>query len=533
MPPFSRTRTGCFTCREDGYKCDEQKPHCGRCIRLNKVCKGYGVKLKWRTIEGPPTAAQTKQRGKRQQRNAKPKSPTKMGPDGSDDQAGFAALSPSSFPLQSPTTGSEIIARNPSYLALDPGMADQQRYLMHHWTTVLATVVSMAAGPRNPFLVHLTPMAAQSTAVRSAVCSMAASHLAILRKGGSGSSVDNQSQWLQTSALHHRVMAVSSLRQSLQTQDPELSLATVLLLQVSDRLFATDTRVDHLAGAKAIIAAGRGAASRGGGKQPRAWDTASAAFLLSLCFYHDVLASVARGTSPLLEFSEGGNNPSHESRVPVETMAMEGVESMGGLTAVLQIVGRISRMRAMVSTPEQDAEGHAIEAALNALETSPIAAVPVADNEDGEEGEDEIGASVGVVEADIDHTIQAYKHAAFIYLYRVWFNVGAPHPLTLKHAQSSLRHLNAVALSSPLLSAHVWPLWTAGCETIDAEQRRSVCERVDAMYGVRHLPSLRRIRLDIEEVWKIKDDQRSSTGVDNVDCIKAILENRKREADIA
>ena len=522
MPPFSRTRTGCFTCREDGYKCDEQKPHCGRCIRLNKICKGYGIKLKWRTIEGPPAAAQPKEHGKRRQRNAKSKSLPKLGENTGDKQTRFAALSPSSFPLPSPS-GSEIIIRNPSYLALEDGMADQQRFLMHHWTNVLATVVSMAAGPRNPFLVHLTPMAAQSTAVRSAVCSMAASHLAILRKGVGGG--DSQSQSLQTSALHHRVMAVSSLRQSLQTQDPELSLATVLLLQVSDRLFAIDTRVDHLSGAKAIIAAGRG----GGGSKPRAWDTASAAFLLSLCFYHDVIASVARGTSPLLEYFEDNNGPDRENRFPVESIAMEGVESMRGLTAVLQIVGRISRMRAMSSTPQQDAEGHAIEAALNALGASPAVAAPISSEADGDGG----GDGVEVAEADIDHTIQAYKHAAFIYLYRVWFNVGAPHPLTLKHAQSSLRHLSAVGLSSPLLSAHVWPLWTAGCETIDADQRRSVCERVDAMYGVRHLPSLRRIRLDIEEVWKIKDDQRSSTGVDNVDCIKVILKNRQREADIA
>lgn len=526
MPPFSRTRTGCFTCREDGYKCDEQKPHCGRCIRLNKICKGYGVKLKWRTIEGPltTTATQSKERGNKRQRTAKPKSPAWTGSDGNDTfvvaSSPQGILSPSSLPLP---TGTEIIKRNPSYLALDPGMADQQRYLMHHWTTVLATVVSMAAGPQNPFLVHLTPMAAQSAAVRSAVCSMAASHLAILRQSGGGG---DDAQALQTSALHHRVLAVSSLRQSLQTQDPELSLATVLLLQVSDRLFAIDTRVDHLSGAKAIIAAGRG---RGDGGKPRAWDTASAAFLLSLCFYHDVLASVARGSRPVLEFNGDGSDE-HGNLFPVESMAMEGVESMRGLTAVLQIVGRISRMRGMNSNPEQDAEGHAVEAELNALGGSTVITT---DSLDDDGNNIRTGTGIAVTEDDINHTIQAYKHAAFIYLYRVWFNVGAPHPLTLKHARSSLRHLGAVGLSSPLLSAHVWPLWTAGCETIDADERRFVSDRVDAMYGVRHLPSLRRIRLDIEEVWKIKDDQRSSTGVDNVDCIKVILKNRQREADLA
>lgn len=483
---FSRTRTGCFTCREDGYKCDEQKPHCGRCVRLQKTCKGYGVKLKWRNFEGPLTTAQPGAR----RRTSKSKSPP--GSDG-----GLAVTRPQT--LRGPWDP-VMIARNPSYLSPDVGTTDQ--YLLDHWTNSLATVVSMATGPKNPFLVHLTPMMMHSTALRSAVCSMAASHLAILRGDHA----------LQTSAIHHRVLAVSSLRQTLQVQDPELSLATILLMQVSDRLFAIDTRADHLAGAKAIIT-GRG--------KDYAWDTPSAAFLLSLCFYHDVLASVSRGSSPLLGFDDGNDD---EHRFSVDTMAMEGIASMQGLTAVVRLVGRISRMRGQ-SLDEQTTAGHAIAEALNAL-----------GGESDTEANDGAGAEIqdsNGTDSDIHHTVQAYKHAAFIYLYRVWCNVGAPHPLTLRHAGRCLAHLGRVQLSSALLSAHVWPLWTAGCETIDAEQRRAVGRRVDAMYEVRHLPSLRRIRQDIEEVWSIKDHRRTSTGVDNVDCIKAILRSRQREADLA
>ncbi|KDN66168.1 hypothetical protein CSUB01_04709 [Colletotrichum sublineola] len=42
--PHTRSRTGCLTCRDEGYKCDEGKPHCGRCTRLGKTCKGYGLR---------------------------------------------------------------------------------------------------------------------------------------------------------------------------------------------------------------------------------------------------------------------------------------------------------------------------------------------------------------------------------------------------------------------------------------------------------------------------------------------------------
>lgn len=448
--PFSRTRTGCFTCREDGYKCDEQKPFCGRCIRLRKLCKGYGVRLKWQTPQGVPKSKTS--RNKQQQRSS----------------SGAKAVS-----IASSEFSSLVIRPDPSCIV--PTDANpMNRYLLDHWSTTLATMVSMVSAPRNPFLVHLTPMISHSTSLRAVLCSIAACHLAILRHEDA----------LHTLATRHRLVAVSSLRQTIQTESPELSLATILMLQVSERLFTMDSGVDHLSGAKAIISQG--------GVNMR--NKSSTSFLLSLCSYHDILASVSRGTSPVFEFN--GNFP------------IEGMESMKELTSVLRIVGQISRMRGQYRE-DLDAQGYAVEASLNALDQS----------------DDAMG--------HVEHTVQAYIHAAFIYLYRVWHNEGAPHLSALKHARSCLTHLGLVPINSPLVSAQVWPLWTAGCESINQDQRQFVRDRVDSMYEARHLPSLRRIKQDIEEVWKIKDEQRNLIGIDNVDCIKAILRTRQREADLA
>ncbi|KAL3483507.1 fungal-specific transcription factor domain-containing protein [Aspergillus germanicus] len=46
MTSISRARTGCWTCRARRIKCDEGRPKCQRCARLNVDC-GYGVKLIW------------------------------------------------------------------------------------------------------------------------------------------------------------------------------------------------------------------------------------------------------------------------------------------------------------------------------------------------------------------------------------------------------------------------------------------------------------------------------------------------------
>ncbi|KAL2850091.1 fungal-specific transcription factor domain-containing protein [Aspergillus pseudodeflectus] len=46
MTSISRARTGCWTCRARRIKCDEARPKCRRCARLNVDC-GYGVRLIW------------------------------------------------------------------------------------------------------------------------------------------------------------------------------------------------------------------------------------------------------------------------------------------------------------------------------------------------------------------------------------------------------------------------------------------------------------------------------------------------------
>ncbi|KAI1130130.1 hypothetical protein F5Y10DRAFT_290149 [Nemania abortiva] len=50
MPPFRRTRTGCSSCKVYGYKCDEKKPECSRCERLQIPDCSYDLTLKW---QGP------------------------------------------------------------------------------------------------------------------------------------------------------------------------------------------------------------------------------------------------------------------------------------------------------------------------------------------------------------------------------------------------------------------------------------------------------------------------------------------------
>lgn len=42
-----RTRGGCWNCRSRRKRCDQGRPNCAECSRLELKCEGYGVRLKW------------------------------------------------------------------------------------------------------------------------------------------------------------------------------------------------------------------------------------------------------------------------------------------------------------------------------------------------------------------------------------------------------------------------------------------------------------------------------------------------------
>jgi hypothetical protein len=343
-------------------------------------------------------------------------------------------------------------------------------------------------------------MVHDSVALRSTVLSMAANHLALSSNDPS----------LRVQAYRHQQDAIHELQDIIQDPDQsatEPALATVLMMQVSARLFGDDddaSVANHLAGAKAMIM------RRGSGKT---WpDSSSTRFLLSLFAYHDILSSVSRGSRPLAD---------HENNFT----AVEGEPEMENIAKVLLAVARISQLQHMIKgrrknpadaalSEEENAMGRDIQQSLLALE------LPI---------------GLGEV-TDITCTAEAYRHAAFIYLYRTWLDIGAPNPISMDHVQRCLLYIQQVDVTSPLTSAHIWPLFTAGCEAIDITQRQFVRGRFEEMYTSKRFPSLRRVMRDIEDVWGAKDMEEQTKGQDGmakVDCIQVILKRRGREVDLA
>ncbi|EDU43933.1 conserved hypothetical protein [Pyrenophora tritici-repentis Pt-1C-BFP] len=475
MATHKRSRTGCWTCREAGYKCDEQKPFCSRCTRLKIVCKGYGIKLKWlddavSTLAKPPRKSRKKKVAVEQEDQAfSPSSiisfastPALQSPDGTISSS-TSPQSAKSMPLL-PLCGSPGV----SY-----GLSLDDRWLLNYWVDRLSPLISVAprTGVPTPFQRHLTAMAYESSALRSTILSMAVNHLAT-------SSNDSS---LYQQGYRHQHNAIRDLQRMIQDPEDmnlEPALATVMMMQVSSRLFDDDDEAhvaNHLTGAKAMIArrGGSGAAAIGG----ETWLTSSSArFLTSLFAYHDILSSVSRSSQPLLDHTT--------DFFP----AIEGEQNLKSIADVLLVVALSNQQ------------------------------------------EDELAKS------DIVATAEAYRHAAFIYLYRTWLDIGAPNPISMEHISQCLLHLQRVDVSSPLTAAHMWPLFTAGCEAVGESQRAFVRSRFEKLWLAKRFPSLRRVARDVEIVWEAKDRERGvkgEGGMAKVDCIQVILRGRGREVGLA
>ncbi|RFU24888.1 hypothetical protein B7463_g11455, partial [Scytalidium lignicola] len=462
---YTRTKTGCWSCRDAGHKCDEEKPKCGRCKRLSIDCKGWGVRLQWRELD--PSK-------KRNRRRSSAKSTCVKSAQSSIEH--LSGSSGGSIAL-SPTVSRSTMSILPADMPLE------EYRLLHHWTTHISPLLctSSLAQP-NPFQTHLTPMAFEKGPLHYMIMSIAAQHL----------SIEDSSPALGITAQGYQHRAVVSLRAALG--DPiarasDMTLASVLVMEIGKR-FDGDPKhnVNHLMGAKELIQ------QRGG---PSSFTGSIGEFLISQFAYQDLLASMARNGHASVNWQWFNLGDGLLGR------------STGYDTVILQNVAQINVLRSqkqLASSKETTLSSMDIVTAGTAIESElKLWKVPAPN-----------GAQAS--------TAEAHRCSALIYLYRVMYNIGAPHPLTLAYVRRCLDAVASVEPSSPLVAAHVWPLFTAGCESIDPRDRDFVRTRLNEMYRQRRIPSLKRVMEAIEEVWLSKDIE----GIDGAEqmcrlgCIEVI-----------
>jgi hypothetical protein len=371
------------------------------------------------------------------------------------------------------------IPREPPYWA--PYLSLDDYRLFHHFITVVSSFISIKP-TENPFQKHFTSMALQKGPLQSAILSVAASHLVAI--------LPHENTEI-TARKHHR-MTIQSLSMALKNSTERFSdatLATVLMLQVRRQFMDSVEEVDecHLSAARELIRLRKGLLTA---------PTSCFQFLLSLFSYHDILGSIAHARPPFILDNE---DLCSNTLAPLFDSAFD----------ILHVASDISSLQSMTSggiTTSNEEIQSLIQIYEHKLETWRLP--------------DDAAENI-----DLANTAIAYHAAASIYLFRVAYNIGSPHPRTLHRVRLCLDALANVPITSPLISMHVWPLFTGGCEAIDPQDRLFAVQRLKEMYIIRRIPSLVRVREAMETVWKCKDLQGGDSRPDlmvKLGCLEAL-----------
>lgn len=371
------------------------------------------------------------------------------------------------------------IPHEPPYWTLYLSLDDY--HLFHHFITVVSSLISIKP-TENPFQKHFTSMALQKGPLQSAILSVAASHLVAI----------SPHKDTETAARKHHRIAIQSLSMALKSSTGRFSdaiLAAVLMLQVRRQFISSVDEADecHLSAARELIRLRKGL--------PVA-PTSCFQFLFSLFNYHDILGSISHARAP---FIFGHEHLYSSTMAPLFDSAFD----------ILHMASDISALQSMKSGA-MNASNEEVQSLIQTFEHK-LETWQLPDD--------------AAENIDLANTAIAYHAAASIYLFRVAYNIGSPHPRTLHRVRLCLDALAKVPITSPLVSMHVWPLFTGGCEAIDPQDRLFAVQRLKEMYSIRRIPSLIRVRQAMETVWMCKDLQGGDSRPDlmvKLGCLEAL-----------
>jgi hypothetical protein len=168
-----------------------------------------------------------------------------------------------------------------------------------------------------------------------------------------------------------------------------------------------------------------------------------------------------------------------------------------------QRMKQVSKMA--VLRTEFEATSQAIEAALTQWKPCLPPNITIRDDVlvlDGEEGE-EIPEMARL--QSILHNALAYRHSAFVYLYRTIYGYSPKNKLVQEHSHASLHHCVETTAARGPMGALLWPLFAAACEAISTEDRalaKKAFSEIEQRQGMTNIEEAWGV---IQEVWKRLD----------------------------
>ncbi|KAH8812087.1 fungal-specific transcription factor domain-containing protein [Xylogone sp. PMI_703] len=559
-PPKRRSRAGCVHCKEKKKKCNEKRPQCDRCTEKGIKCEYEAVKPRKRRrtltatsplspiAHGSPmffngqwqhqydhSSIQDDDIHEFDEWNSTPAyqqySPSDI--EGAHWQDSFADDDENVEEIirdecADASTGHLVRSRNqyPDLAMIAPSpvaspllefcapvfveFSDKRsrRVLIDHFCNVLSHLIVFKEDTGNPFRQLVLPLSHTSSPVMNAIFALSSAHLEY--KG-----IENEEKSLD---FHNR--ALQGLAQLIELNDMnhrEEVLGAIMLLVYYEVLVqrgSSNIVNGHLKGAMTIMKSG-----------PQV--TSPAGLFLERAFrFYDVIAALSYGTPP--------NTSSQPSTTPfaystpfgsAPNSPLNAVDTLLGLSTDLwPIIHRLSHLlsfkqsleaavaacetsKATVLRTELESTCQAIEFALQNWKPMKSTSSSPKDLENLIENSDQ--AETTRIQSILNNA-EAYRHSAFVYLYRTIKDYPRSHFLVQKHAHLSLIACTnvvdlAAACDNGPMSALLWPLFAAACEALTEEDRALATKAFSGVEKRQGMNNIMRAWEVVQEVWRRVD----------------------------
>ncbi|PBP18308.1 putative fungal zn binuclear cluster domain containing protein [Diplocarpon rosae] len=386
-----------------------------------------------------------------------------------------------------------------------------RRALVDHFCNVLSHLIVFKEDSGNPFRQLVLPLSHASSPVMSAIFALSSAHLEY--RG-----IENQEK-----SLHFHNKALQGLAILIEQNDSshrEEVLGAIMLLVYYEVLVQKDSSnmvYGHLKGAMTVMKSG-----------PKI-DTPTTLFLERTFRFYDVIAALSLGTAP----------SSDEQKIPsllpnladsVPNSPLNAVDTLLGLSTDLwPIIHRLSHLlsfktsleaaildgetsKATVLKTELESTSQAIEYALTSWKPTLTSF-----SETASDAHLESLAQQSMRIQSIYHNAEAYRHSAFVYLYRTIRSRPRRHSMVQKHTHLALQAcFNVVSLAEKCydgpMSALLWPLFVAACEAVAGGDRELAMNAFCGTERRQGMTNIQRAWEIVQEVWR-----RTDVGGEDVD----------------
>jgi len=379
-----------------------------------------------------------------------------------------------------------------------------RRGLVDHFCNVLSHLIVFKEDNGNPFRQLVLPLSHASSPVMNAIFALSSAHLEYRGIENGEKSLDFHNKALQGLA--------SLIEQNDMSKREEVLGAIMLLVYYEVLVQRGNSNIvnGHLKGAMTVMKSG-----------PQI-TTPTTLFLERAFRFYDVIAALSLGTAPNAS-DETAPPPFPTSTTSTDSIPnspLSAVDTLLGLSTDLwPIIHRLSHLlsyknsleaavasgqtsKATVLRTELENTSQAIE---NALATWKPTFTSSGENLDHEN----IGTQSTRIQS-IFHNAEAYRHSAFVYLYRTIRAQPRTHPTVQKHAHLALQACsNVVQLAEQCydgpMSALLWPLFVSSCEAMTEEDRELAMNGFCGTERRQGMTNIMRAWEVVQEVWRRVD----------------------------